>query len=338
MGLLLGSSANAATGALWSNDVFHAKDHTKSCTSVGVDVSRDLPPLTWLRAFEAAARTLSFTQAARELNVTQAAVSKHVKSLELYLYHPLFVRHPRSLELTKSGEAYLPKVQDALDRLSIGTREVFGQRRSQALTIRCAVSLSVNWLAARLPEFLELYPDKQIRILSSVWSDAFNEQAFDLDIQYGSMAPDGVAIHRLTWEHIFPLCSPEVAARLKDPADLRNERLLHVLGYQEGWGTWLNAAGASAVDPGKGLQLDTSLMAFELAAQGAGVALGRTSLAEKELPSGRVVAPFDMRVPINEGFYLIEQRAAKVHPDAQLFSKWIVGQATADREALKYRQ
>ena len=123
----------------------------------------DLPPLTWLRAFEAAARTLSFTNAAAELHVTQAAISKHIKSLEGHLRHPLFIRRPRGLELTKTGAAYLPKVRDALDRLAIGTREVFGQRRTEALTLRCAVSFSVNWLAPRLPDFLDQHPGKAVR-------------------------------------------------------------------------------------------------------------------------------------------------------------------------------
>jgi len=293
---------------------------------------RDLPPLTWLRAFEAAARTLSFTEAGRELHVTQAAVSKHVKSLEFYLHHQLFNRRPRSLELTKSGEAYLPKVQDALDRLAIGTREVFGRRRSQALTIRCAVSLAVNWLAPKLPDFLNLHPDKPVRILSSVWSDPFDTEAFDLDIQYGATAPKDLRGHRLTWERISPLCSPAVASRLREPADLRNERLLHVLGYQEGWGIWLNAAKASGVDPGQGLQLDTSLLAFELAAEGAGIALGRTSLAERERASGRLVAPFDLEVPINEGFHLLEPPASNPRPDAQVFTRWITEKVAASRK------
>jgi DNA-binding transcriptional LysR family regulator len=99
----------------WSNDIFRGTTHTKSYGLVlEHSMNLDLPPLTWLRAFEAAARTLSFTHAAAELQLTQAAISKHVKSLEHHLHQPLFLRHPRGLELTKSGAAYLPKVQDAL--------------------------------------------------------------------------------------------------------------------------------------------------------------------------------------------------------------------------------
>ncbi len=293
----------------------------------------DLPPLTWLRAFEAAARTLSFTTAAGELNVTQAAVSKHVKSLEQYLRHQLFIRRPRSLELTKSGAAYLPKVQDALDRLAIGTREVFGLRRTESLTLRCAVSFAVTWLAPRLPDFLKRYPDTSIRIVSSVWIDGFDEAAFDLDIQYGTGSWPGITSHRLTWDRITPLCAPDLTRRLPlaSPDDLGCHRLLHVLGYQEGWGTWLKAAGATQVDAGQGLQLDTSLAAFELATQGAGVALGRTSLAARDRASGRLIAPFELEVPIEESFYLLEPAGGPPHPDAARFIGWLLEVAQVDR-------
>jgi LysR family transcriptional regulator, glycine cleavage system transcriptional activator len=287
----------------------------------------DLPPLTWLRAFEVSARTLSFTHAASALHITQAAVSKHVKSLEQHLRQPLFLRHPRGLELTKSGAAYLPKVQDALQRLSIGTREVFGTRRSTALTLRCAVSFAVNWLAPRLPDYLGRYPDKPIRLLSSVWNDPADAQDFDLDIQYGTGHWPGFNSHRLTWETITPLCAPDCTIQTAE--DLRHHRLLHVLGYHEGWGIWLKAAGAAGVDAGSGLHLDTSLTAFELAAQGAGVALGRKSLAGNALATGRLVAPFDLAVPIDEAFHLIVPAGGTGHPDADAFVNWLLGAAQA---------
>lgn len=291
----------------------------------------ELPPLIWLRAFEAAARHLSFTDAARELNLTQAAISKHVKSLELHLRHQLFIRRTRSLQLTKTGEAYVPKVRDAFERLAIGTREVFGVRRSRELTLRCAVSFAVNWLAPRLPEFLERHPRKEIRIVSSVWNDAFDSDVHDLDIQYGTGEWSGMRSHRLSWETITPLCAPSLAGQLKRPDDLQAQRLLHVLGYQEGWGTWLHAAGAKLVNPGQGLQFDTSLTAFEVAAQGGGVALGRLSLAKRERVYGRLVAPFDLEVPINEAFHLLQPVGREIHSDAALFIDWISGVAAKEQ-------
>ena len=296
----------------------------------------DLPPLTWLRAFEASARTLSFTSAATEMHITQAAISKHVKSLEQHLRHPLFIRRPRGLELTKTGAAYLPKVQDALERLAIGTREVFGQRRHSALTVRCAVSFAVNWLAPRLTDFLDRHPGKTIRILSSVWNDAFDTEDFDLDIQYGTGSWPGFNSYRLTWETITPLCAPDMRrAPLNAPDDLRHHRLLHVLGYHEGWGIWLKAASASHVDAGSGMHLDTSLTAFELAAQGGGVALGRRSLAGHALASGRLIAPFGLAVPINEAFHLVQPAGGNTHPDAPLFVDWLLSVAQdADKQTV----
>nr|WMC98787.1 LysR substrate-binding domain-containing protein [Aminobacter aminovorans] len=291
----------------------------------------DLPPLTWLRAFEASARTLSFTQAAAELHLTQAAVSKHVKALEQYVRRPLFIRRPRGLELTKSGAAYLPKIQDAMERLAIGTREVFGQRRSSVLTLRCAVSFAVNWLAPRLPDYLNRYPGKTIRLLSSVWKDAYDTEDFDLDIQYGNGRWPGFNSHRLTWETITPLCAP--SSLLRETDDLRNHRLLHVLGYHEGWGIWLKAAGAPQIDAGSGLHLDTSLTAFELAAHGGGIALGRKSLAEHALASGRLITPFALALPIDEAFYLVEPAGNSTHPDAGLFTDWLLSVAQASRNA-----
>ncbi len=290
----------------------------------------DLPPLVWLRAFEAAARHMSFTDAALELNLTQAAISKHVKSLELHLRHPLFIRRTRSLQLTKMGAAYLPKVRDAFERLAIGTREVFGGRRRKELTLRCAVSFAVNWLAPRLPEFLDRHPGKNIKIISSVWSDAFDHDVFDLDIQYGTGGWKGVRSHRLTWETITPLCAPSLLEQLRRPDDLKSQRLLHVLGYQEGWGTWLRAAGAEAVNPGQGLQFDTSLTAFEVAAHGGGVALGRFSLAKRERAQGTLVAPFNLEVPINEAFHLLEPVGQSLNTDAAQFIDWLVETAQHD--------
>jgi LysR family transcriptional regulator, glycine cleavage system transcriptional activator len=286
----------------------------------------DLPPLTWLRAFEAAARTLSFTQAASELHVTQAAVSKHLKSLETHLRQALFIRRPRGLELTKSGAAYLPKVQDALERLSIGTREVFGQRRNNALHVRCAVSFAINWLAPRLPRYLNRHPGKPIRLMSSVWNDSTDAGDFDLDIRYGTGHWPGFNSSRLTRETITPLCAPDLP-ELATPDDLGHHRLLHVLGYHEGWGIWLKAAGAAQVDPGSGLHLDTSLTAFELAAHGAGVALGRRSLVGPALASRRLIAPFDLAVPIDEAFHLVQPAGGGDHPDAAAFVEWLVAEA-----------
>ena len=296
-------------------------------------MTRRFPPLPWLRAFEASARHLSFTHAAAELNLTQAAISKQVKLLEQYLREPLFHRKPRSLVLTKVGAAYLPKVRDAFERLSEGTEEVFGNRRSEVLTVRAPAGFSVNWIAPRLTRFLDMHPSVPLRLVSSVWSEEFDKERFDLDIRYGNGKWPGFRSDQLTWETLEPLCAPSLLDSLQTAADLQHHRLLHVLGYEEGWAVWLKAAKVAEVNAGQGIQFDTSLLAFEIAAQGGGVALGRSSMSAVELASGRLVRPFDLRVPIREAFHMIAPLAGTEHPDSEAFRTWILAEALAARDA-----
>jgi LysR family glycine cleavage system transcriptional activator len=299
---------------------------------------RRLPHLSWLRAFEASARHLSFTNAAQELNLTQAAISKQVKLLEQYLREPLFERKPRSLALTKVGAAYLPKVRDGFDRLAAGTEEVFGLRRSEVLTVRAPVGFSVNWIAPRLQSFFDAYPDRPVRLVSSVWGDQFDNERFDLDIQYGNGTWPGFQADRLSWEIITPVCAPSLLSgqsAISTPSDLAHHRLLHVLGYEEGWANWLHHAEADGVNAGQGLQFDTSLLAFEFAARGGGVALARSSMLGPEIERGRLVCPFDIRVPISEAFYLISPEAGSDHPDADRFRNWLIEAARNDPDNRK---
>lgn len=293
-------------------------------------MAQRFPHLTWLRAFEAAARHLSFTNAAEELNLTQAAISKQVKLLEHSLREALFERKARSLLLTKAGAAYLPKVQDAFDRLGAGTQEVFGNRRSEMLTVRVPVSFGLSWLAPRLPRFFAAHPKLALRIVSSVWNEEFDAGRFDLDILYGTGKWPGFRNDQLSWEYMEPLCTPEMAQSLHQPDDLAHHRLLHVMGYKEGWATWLNAAGTTRVAAGSGAQFDTTIMALEVAAAGAGVALGRSSVAASGVASGRLVRPFALAVAVQEAFHLISPETGMDHPDAPAFRDWIIAEAHAD--------
>ena len=297
-------------------------------------MKRELPPLTWLRAFEASARHLSFTQAAGELRLTQAAVSKQIKLLEQYLREPLFHRKPRSVMLTKAGEAYLPKVRDAFERLADGTAEVFGGKRSESLSIRVASGFAVNWLAPRIKRFFSRHPQTAVRILLSVWNEPFDPDTVDLDIAYGTEGWQDCIADRLTWETLAPVCSPgllEGRHPLGKPDDLRHHTLLHVLGYEEGWAMWLRDAGVTDVNPGSGYQFDTSLMTFAVAAEGAGVALGRTSMVTRELELGRLVKPLRLELPIEEAFYLLSPQRGGIHPDAGKFRDWLLEEAEVFR-------
>lgn len=296
-------------------------------------MTQKLPHLTWLRAFEAAARHLSFTSAAQELNLTQAAISKQVKLLEQFLGEDLFERRPRSLALTKSGAAYLPKVRDGFERIMAGTEEVFGGKLTDALTLRAPVGFSVTWIAPRLRRFTERHPDCQLRLISSVWDDRSQAPQVDLDIRYGNGHWPGLKADRLTWEVFEPLCAPNLlsgAAPLRRPEDLSAHRLLHVLGYEEGWATWFRAAGIEEMNAGRGMQFDTSLTVFEFAAAGGGIALARSSMSRPILESGRLVRPFPLPVPLSEAFYLTSATGSPSHPKAGLVRDWLLEEAALD--------
>jgi LysR family glycine cleavage system transcriptional activator len=287
---------------------------------------RQIPPLPWVRAFEASARHLSFTHAANELGLTQTAVSKQVKNLEQHFRESLFERRPRSLVLTKAGATYLPKIRDAFDRLEAGTAEVFGHRRSELLTIRVSVGFSAYWLGRKLKSFREDHPEIDFRVISMVWNDESDAQDADLDIRYGAGDWPGFDAERLTQEKLFPLCHPDLIKGhppLQSLKDISRHTLLHINGYEDGWASWLNAAEVDGVDVGSGLQFDTSILAFEMAASGCGIALGRSSLAEQVLKERRLIQPFDINMPIDEGFFILTPQNRGVHVDACVFRDWI---------------
>lgn len=298
-------------------------------------MARRIPPLHWLRAFEAAARHMSFTAAARELNVTQSAVSQQVRLLEAHLGHPLFHRLPRGLQLTERGQAYLPTLREAFERLAAGTAEVFGTAAGQPLTVKVTAGFAALWLAPRLKRFLAAHPEVELSITHSIWPADFALGSIDLEVRYGTGHWPGLRADRLTWERLFPVCSPALAAGdppLRTPADLAGHTLLHSVGFQDGWPQWLALAGVDgAVDAGRGVHLDTSIMTLALAAEGAGVALARSSFVERELDGGRLVAPFDLVLPTEEAFYVVTPEEPGPHPNAAVFRDWLLQEAEAAR-------
>jgi len=289
---------------------------------------KSLPPLNWLRAFEVSARCLNFTHAAQELHLTQGAVSQQIRQLESHLGVALFKRLPRGLGLTEEGQSYLPVVQDAISRLAVGTNEIFGQRNRRHLKVRGSLSFLHYWLAPRLADFSREYPQIDIRYISNIWVKEPDGED-DLEIRWGCGEWSGLHAQRLTWDILQPVCSPTLMASLPihEPRDLMNHSLLHVLGYEEGWGYWLKRVGADDVDYSRGLQFDTLISTIRMAELGQGVALARSSVVEDLLKSGQLVAPFNHRIEASESFYLVHEQNEVLSPDAAHFSTWLVAQA-----------
>ncbi len=289
---------------------------------------KSLPPLNWLRAFEVSARYLNFTHAADELHLTQGAVSQQIRQLESHLGVALFKRLPRGLGLTEEGQSYLPVVQDAISRLAVGTNEIFGQHHRRPLKVRGSLSFLHYWLAPRLADFCREYPQIDIRYISNLWVKEPDGED-DLEIRWGCGRWPGLHAQRLTWDLLQPVCSPALMLRspIHEPRDLMHHALLHVLGYEEGWGYWLRRVGAHDVDASRGMQFDTLISTIRMAELGQGVALARSSVVEEQLRNGQLVAPFKHRIEASESFYLVHEQAEALSPDAASFSTWLVAQA-----------
>ena len=294
-------------------------------------MARQIPPLTALRAFEAAGRHLSFTKAADELHVTQAAISHQVKSLEKYLGLKLFRRLNRTLLLTDAGQLYLPPLTDAFEGITRATHRLRQHLGRARLTVSVLPSFAAGWLVPRLGRFRQRCPDVDLRIDPTNSLTDFRRDDVELGILYGRGNYPGLRTDRLMREEFFPVCSPrllEGPAPLRDPADLTHHTLLHD-DMTVDWRTWLLAAGVEGVDAERGITVTDSSMLLRAAIAGQGVALARSVLAADEIASGRLVRPFDVDVPTEYAYYLAYPEKSADQSNVMAFREWILEEARA---------
>lgn len=281
-----------------------------------------LPSLNGLRAFECAARHMSFTRAAEELNVTQTAISHQIRRLEDELGVRLFMRLKDGLALTEEGNAYLPGIRSAFLELRYSTEKLLESSNNSVLTISTLVSVASKWLLPRLPSFREAHPQIDVRISASTeWVD-FRKGGIDAAIRYGDGNWPGLRADWLMSDEIFPVCSPRLLTGdkpLNTPVDLAHHPLLQISGVTANdWNDWLHAAGQPPLTAkGPRLTFDLAMMAVQTAIDGQGVCIGRSTYVDDDLRAGRLVAPFDLRLKSASGFYLVT-------PHDQVESKKIV--------------
>jgi len=291
-----------------------------------------LPSLNGLRAFEAAARHLSFTVAASELNVTQTAVSHQIRRLEEELGVRLFVRQNRALALTPEAKDYLPGVRAAFNDLRLATDRLLRRDDDHVLTVSTLASLAAKWLLPRLATFQESHPGIDVRITTSPGLVDFRNGDVDAAIRYGRGHWPGTRADWLTADELFPVCSPallEGDKPLRCPEDLAHYTLLHSSGgYDDDWRLWLTAAGLpSNISKQPGLTFDLIFLTLQAAIDGSGVAMGRTSYVEADIAKGRLVVPFKVTLPADAGFYLVTPEAKADPPKLGAFRQWLKASA-----------
>ncbi|MGF1611220.1 MAG: LysR family transcriptional regulator [Kiloniellales bacterium] len=294
-------------------------------------MSYRLPPLQWLRSFEAAARHLSFTGAGRELGLTQTAVSQQIRSLEAKLGFQLFERLPRGLRLTDMGGAYLPSIRRAFDELSVSTLGLFGHSDPEALTVRAPVSFAVLWLAPRLPRFRASYPRISLRLFSSIWADALADELTDIDIRFGSGLWPGFEATLISQDGARVVCHRDVGRQKAVPArisEILEGNLIHVMGVEDLWARFQQATGATVSGRKAGTWVDTSLAALELVAAGAGSALILRSYVARFAESRPLWSPLDLELALDQAHYLlVPSGRTQVKPEALLFRDWLLEEA-----------
>jgi len=247
-------------------------------------------PLSVLRSFEAAGRSGSFRLAADELGLTPGAVSHAIAKLEDALGVSLFARTTRMVALTPEGETLMAHMERAFNDMRQGLERV-SARGQKLLRLHAAPSFAAQFLAPRLPRYLEANPALEIRLAAGTDYARFKTDEFDADIVYGAVpaAPGLVAIG-LAEETVTPLCTPALAAEIRAPADLLGQKLIHSDNKQIRWTDWFAANGIKAPAP-HGLRFDRSFLAIGAAADGQGIALESILLANRELAQRRLIAP-----------------------------------------------
>jgi LysR family glycine cleavage system transcriptional activator len=299
-------------------------------------MARRLPPLNGLKAFEAAARSESFTRAAEELNVTQGAVSHQVKALEDILGLKLFRRERQRLFLTEAGRDYLTVIRDALDRIAVGTERLLQRQEGGVLTVSTSPDFAAKWLVNRLGRFAEKHPDLDLRVSATMHHVDFAHEDVDIAIRHGDGNWPGHDVERLYSERLFPVCSPRLLAgrrHIAKAADLLKFPLLR-LDDEKNWARLLAAAGVKAA-VGPGPVLNRASMVIDAAIDGQGIALARTALAAWDLINGRLVRPIDVSLRMANTYWLVCPKAAANVPKIATFRNWALTEATDDARRLK---
>jgi LysR family glycine cleavage system transcriptional activator len=282
-----------------------------------------------LRAFEAAARHLSFTLAASELNVTQTAISHQIRRLEEELGIRLFIRQNRALALTPEARDYLPGVRAAFNDLRLATDRLLRKDDDKVLTVSTLASLAAKWLLPRLTDFQEAHPGIDVRITTSTSLVDFQRDDVDAAIRYGRGQWPGLRADWLMADELFPVCSPSLLRGdkpLRQPEDLRGYPLLHTSNANsDDWRLWLTAAGLPAdIARQPGITFDMIFMTIQAAIDGIGVAMGRTSYVSDDIAKGRLVVPFKIALPADAGFYLVSPEGRREAPKLAAFRQWMI--------------
>jgi LysR family transcriptional regulator of beta-lactamase len=282
----------------------------------------NLPQLSWLRAFEAAARHSSFTAAAAEIGVTQAAVSQHIRLLESYLKISLFRRLRRGVELTAEGAAYLPHVQSGFGLIAQSTRELFGTRSEGRVKVISPISFACLWLAPRLKALSAVMPNISIELSTIHLPQNYLAQDAELEIRFGQKPFPGREAVQLTIEKLVPVAAPLLADKVRG-SDWTKLPRLTLSGGREMWSQWFASAGIKA-EEGPSHRFDSFVAAMAAALAGTGVLLGSRPLIDRALDEGRLTRLSPVEIESARGHFVAYAEVGRLSPAAQDLLTWLI--------------
>jgi LysR family glycine cleavage system transcriptional activator len=296
---------------------------------------RELPPLNALRAFEAAARHLSFVRAAEELHVTPAAISQQVKLLEDHLGASLFHRG-KKLALSDAGNAALPLVSEAFDQIERVMLKMRPNSLGDTLVISAPPAFAARWLIPRLEDFQSRHPNIELRLHATKRLVNFQVEDVDVAIRFGAGSYPDLIVERLMPETIIPVAAPALAAIINTADDLINCTLLedewHVdNGVFPDWATWLATLGVNNVAPLRVRQFGDANLTIQAAISGLGATLSWYSLVVDDLKAGRLVRLLDQSIPSTLGFDLVMPQNRATSSKALAFRAWLLAQSAHQR-------
>ena len=299
-------------------------------------MAKTIPPLNPLRVFEAVARLGSFTRGADELHVSQSAVSRQISLLEDYLQVRLFIREQRGISLTEAGRRYQQEIGPAFARIAAATQDLLANNRGGPLRVRAYTTFAAKWLMRRLPAFQQAHPEVDVLLSTDVAPADFSSDDIDVAIQFGDGAWPDVQCDRLLDDCITPVCSPALLERpgapLKTLDDLKHHRLLHSHYRRDDWPYWLDAVGRPDLAAHRdSMVFSSSILTYQAAVDGLGVAIGQVSLLDQELESGALVCPFETVVRPGLAYYLLLPRRDSTPAKVAVFRDWLLAETRRAR-------
>lgn len=280
-----------------------------------------LPPLSALRCFYVASRSENFSIAADTLRLTPSAVSHQIKSLELFLGQPLFIRIQRRMQLTEAGKAYAARIATVFQEIEQATHEFLRSSQHVRLLVRVPPSLANSWLVPHLAEFIRRHPNIEIQILTDQGSAG---KLADCEIRYGQSKWPGMNAELLWTERLYPLVGPQGPA-IREVGDLVDAPLIHTRSRLHGWPELLSAHGLAKHGQKTGLEFDRSVLALEAAASGLGVVLESRLIARRLIESGSLSMPL-ADVSIEDEAYYFVTGQTELSAAAALFKSWLLEQ------------